>query len=304
MILAVGLLSFMATSGLSDTAPKLDTEGNSAAPIRVIVSILPQVYFVQRIGESNIEVTCLVGPGQSHEVYEPTPKQMANLSSADVYFTIGANFEASLVEKARGIDPSLHIIDTRAGIPLLMMSEQDANDEHGHAAGTPDPHIWLDPLAVKTQASAIAGALIRLDPNHTGHYEKNLALFLKDLDELHNQILALLSPYAGRTIFVFHPAFGYFTDRYHLRQKAIEVEGKEPGGKQLAGLIATAKQNKVQAVFIQPQFSGKTAAAIAHEIGARVVPINPLPENYLTDMKSLAETIARGLATEGNKDHD
>mgnify|MGYP002062966515 CR=1 FL=1 len=54
---------------------------------------------------------------------------------------------------------------------------------------------------------------------------------LFDLARLDTRITALLAPYRGRPIFVFHPAFGYFADSYGLEQVAVEHGAKEPGAR-------------------------------------------------------------------------
>ena len=61
--------------------------------VKVFVSILPQAFFVEQVGGSRVEIDVLVGPGQSPATYEPTPKQMARLPRADIYFSIGVPFE-------------------------------------------------------------------------------------------------------------------------------------------------------------------------------------------------------------------
>ena len=58
----------------------------AAAPISVFVSILPEKYFVERVGGSHVDVSVMVGPGQEPETYEPTPKQMTALSGARSLF--------------------------------------------------------------------------------------------------------------------------------------------------------------------------------------------------------------------------
>ncbi|HOS27649.1 MAG TPA: zinc ABC transporter substrate-binding protein, partial [Deltaproteobacteria bacterium] len=75
------------------------------------------------------------------------------------------------------------------------------------------------------------------------------------------------------------------------KQEAFEIEGKEPSARQLAGLIESARKEGVKAVFVQPQFSKKAARAIADSIGGVVVPVNPLPRDYLLELKSLAEKV-------------
>ncbi|HOO46050.1 MAG TPA: zinc ABC transporter substrate-binding protein, partial [Deltaproteobacteria bacterium] len=93
-----------------------------------------------------------------------------------------------------------------------------------------------------------------------------------------------------------HPAFGYFAQSYGLEQLAVEVEGKEPSARQLSDLIARARAEKVRIIFVQPQFSKKNAQTIAQAIGGAVVPINPLPEDYLRELEGMAEKIRDALS--------
>ncbi|MEE8233429.1 MAG: zinc ABC transporter substrate-binding protein, partial [Gammaproteobacteria bacterium] len=55
----------------------------------IFVSILPQKYFVKRIGGEYVNVTVMVGTGQNPATYEPSPKQMVLLDKSQLYFRIG-----------------------------------------------------------------------------------------------------------------------------------------------------------------------------------------------------------------------
>ncbi len=65
------------------------------------VSILPQTWFVARIAGERARTVVLVGPGQSPHSYEPSPRQMRELSQAGVWVLSGAEFEISLLPKTR-----------------------------------------------------------------------------------------------------------------------------------------------------------------------------------------------------------
>lgn len=259
-----------------------------ATPVRIFVSILPQAYFVERIGTDKVDVNVLVGPGQSPATYEPTPKQMANLGVSSVYFRIGTPFETGFIEKIWRNFKQLEIVDTREGVPLLYFRH------HGEAE-EPDPHIWLDPKRVKIQAATICRALCAIDPADSEHYSNNLRAFQEDLDRIDAEITTVLEPYRGQKIYVFHPAFGYFCDSYGLVQEAVEIEGKEPTPRQLSELISRARQEGVRIIFVQPQFSRKGAETIAREIGGAVVPLDPLSRDYLQNLKEMAALIRTSL---------
>lgn len=262
--------------------------------LRAYVSILPQAYFVSRVGGPAVEVKVLVGPGQSHETYEPTPRQIASLAKTDVYFTIGAPFERNLVGKVKGMFPGLAIVDAGAGVPLVRFAP--GSGERGL-----DPHIWLDPKRARAIARNVCEGLKRIDPGRAGEYDRNLGRLLKDLSSLDEELTRILAPVKGRTVYVFHPAFQYFCLSYGLRQEAFEVEGKEPTARQMAKLIGRARQEGVKVVFAQPQFSRKSASAIARAIGGRVVTLDPLPGDYPKDMKTLATAVRDSLRETGDR---
>ena len=94
---------------------------------------------------------------------------------------------------------------------------------------------------------------------------------------------------------VFHPAWGYFADAYELQQIPIELSGKEPGAKRLAQVIEQAKKAHVRIVFVQEQFRSRDALTVARAIGARVIAVNPLAENYIDNLRSVAETFAEAM---------
>ena len=268
----------------------------------VFVSILPQAYFLERIGGDRLSVEVLVGEGQSPATYEPTPRQMAKLSEASACFLIGVPFERHLMKKLRQSHRNPVIVETQKGVPYRYPAGRSYRDEQGHgtgqgneSAGVPDPHIWMSPKLVKIQAQNIHDALSRLDPVHKQQYASNLQSFHADLNRLDARIARSLAPIRGKKMYVFHPAFGYFADAYGLIQVTIEIEGKEPGGRQLARLIDMAKKDGVKVIFVQPQFSRKSAEVVAKAIGGAVVPINPLSKEYIANLEKMAAAVEQGL---------
>ncbi len=287
--------------GCAKPSPAPEPSARAASGgVSVFVSIPPQAYFVEKVAGERVKVEVLVGPGQSPHTYEPPPRRMAALSEADALFTIGVPFESALIVKIRGTAPDLEIVDTTEGIALRTMEahrEHDGEPAHGHE-GAKDPHTWLDPTLVKTQACTIRDALTRLDPAGKTDYEANCAGFLDELDALDAELAEALAPLEGRTLMVFHPSFGYFADRYGLRQIAIETEGKEPGPRELAGMVARARTEGVGAIFIQQEFASTSAEAIAEEVGCPVVRLDPLARDYLAGMRSLAAAVKDALGAE------
>ncbi len=307
MLLAATLTSAAALPASAEPPP--------ADKITVAVSILPQAYFVERIGGENVDVLVLVGPGQSPHSYDPTPRQIATLSKARVYFRIGVEFESIVMPRVRRMFPDMRVIDLRAGLKLRDMTEEHGHDhDHGHSHDDEhqpadeddhdaedgdysgkDPHTWLSPLMAKAQARAVADALSDLDPAHSDVYQRSLQALQRDLDELHRELAEVLAPVKGQDVLVFHPAYGYFLDEFGLKQVPVEIAGKEPTARQLVELISRARKMRVRVIFVQPQFSEKSAAAIAEGIDGVVVPLDPLARDYLGNLRQMATKIKGAL---------
>ena len=264
--------------------------------IKVFVSILPQVSFAERVGGECVDVSVMVGPGQSPATYEPRPKQMAELNKARLYFRVGVPFEDVWMERISKANPNMKVIDTRRGIELLSMNARHRHEDeahHHHGTGIKDPHIWLSPRLVKIQAQNMCTALIAEDFAHRSYYESNLTAFQADLDELDSEISKILKPIETRKFMVFHPALGYFARDYALEEIPIQRQGKEPSAKILADLIEQAKEEGIKVVFVQQQFGHASAEMIVRAIGGKVVYIDPLAKDYLENMRKIAETFAK-----------
>jgi zinc transport system substrate-binding protein len=279
---------------------------SQADVLTVTVSIAPQQYFVERIAGEGINVNVMVEPGASPATYEPKPEQLAALSRSAAYFSIGVPFENVWLDKIAEANPEMRIVDTADGIERVPIEahsheadadeDHDEDDDHEHAEGAPDPHIWLSPSLVKVQARTIADALIELDPDQREAYEANLDAFVADIEDLQASIEETLHGVESRKFLVFHPSWGYFAEDFGLEQIAIEVGGQEPSAKELAALIALAKEEAIQVIFAQPEFSAEDASTIAEEIGGEVIMVSPLAPDWLDNMRQVADTFADVLS--------
>lgn len=294
------IVLFIAGSALSVAADE--------ARVKVFVSIFPQKTFVERIGGDRVDVEVLLSPGESPATYRPKPSLMAKLARSNLFFRIGLPFETLLMPKIKSMAASLTVVDTRKGIPFLTMGEGHHHEgQDGHHADVSgdsdhegmDPHIWLDPLRMTTMAVTMRDALIALDPDGRESYVGGCDALVKELTALHSHISVVLAPMKGETLYVFHPAFGYFADTYGLVQKAVEVEGKRPKARALALFIEQARADGVRVIFVQPQFDRHAADKVAAAIGGAVVPLDPLALHYFENLRHMADVVAKELGNHG-----
>jgi zinc transport system substrate-binding protein len=178
---------------------------------------------------------------------------------------------------------------------MLMVDTTEGIDRVGEV-GNPDPHIWLSPSLVKVQARTIYEALRALDPANGTEYAANLDAFHAQIDGLDADIKETLAGIDQRKFMVFHPSWGYFARDYGLEMIPVEVGGQEPSAAELAALIDRAKREGIGVVFAQPEFSTKAAETVATEIGGEVLLISPLAEDWMANMRSVANTFAEVLS--------
>ncbi len=258
----------------------------STGTIKVCASILPQRFFIEKIGGDKVEVVVMVPPGASPATYEPRPSELKALLSSRLYFAIGVPFERQWLKRFLGINPKMKIVHTEKDIRLFPVSYESSSKK-----GILDPHIWLAPNLVMLQARRIFMALKEEYPQFSREFEKNYVSFMSELVGLDLKISRILSPLKGKYVLVFHPSWGYFLRAYGLRQIAIEREGKAQKGAQLVRLSRFIKEKGIKAVFFQPQFSKRYALSIGNSLNLKVIELDPLAPNWEENLLMAARKI-------------
>jgi zinc transport system substrate-binding protein len=271
---------------------------NKEHKIGVVVTLLPQAEFVERVGGDRVHVTVMVPPGADPHTYEPTPGQMADFTKAHMYAKVGSGVEFELVFLDRLLvqNQTMMVVDCSDGLQLMEMVEHEHQEhsENEHHSGN-DPHVWLSPRNAKIMVENIYQGLVQVDKEGAEYYNKNRDTYLAELDQLDKEIGEGLKSTKNRRFLVFHPAWGYFAKDYNLEQIAIEIGGKEPSAKDITYLVQEAKKHNIKVIFASTQFNPQSAEVIAKEIGGRVVFIDPLVRNYLENMRLVMKELIDGM---------
>ena len=161
-----------------------------------------------------------------------------------------------------------------------------------------DPHIWLGPNELRVMAANVAEGLAAELPEYAADLRAISRSLSTRLTRWMHVFKTRLDPYKGKAVFVFHPAFGYFTDAYGLRQNSVEMQGKDPTPKQIQEVIEEARAENARVLFVQPQYDKKSAEAVAQAIGGAVVSADPLAKDVLKNLDDLAVKTEQALATQ------
>lgn len=273
-------------------------KGDEGGKPVVVVSVTPLAYFAERIAGSHANVKVLVPPGANPHTFEPRPRQMADLTGAKLFFRTSMTFEDAVASKLAGATASVRIVNVNPEAGASEKPKPDdhdgdhhGHDHHGHDHHGIDPHVWMSPKAAKAISQTMCDELCAAVPSGEEDFRKNLQVLLSDLDQLDKRLAKALAPLKGSAFYVFHPAFGHFARAYGLKQHAIEVEGKAPTARQIKMMIDKARSEQVKMIFVQPQFTSAAVKTIAGQIGASVVPLDPLAKDYIANMQSIADAL-------------
>jgi zinc transport system substrate-binding protein len=265
----------------------------------VIVSVSPYDTFVKSIAGDTLDVRVAVPANYNPHLFEPTPKQMEGFQRATIWFGIGEPFEETILRSLKSYDNRLVSVDLSESIPFQSYEEEDltinscgASHHHHHDEGV-DRHFWMSPYLSSLQVEKITEALIKLFPQHTELYKKNLTQLQKNLEILDKETFHALERFQDHAIIVSHPSLGYFCKDYHLIQISIECEGKTPLPSDLKKILSLSEKYPVLCVFTQEQFDNKGALTIAKRLNLPVYSINPNDPNYFDNIKALAKDISQ-----------
>ena len=279
--------------------------GGPATP-SVVTSTTVLADLVANVGGDRIQVRPLAPAGTDAHTFQPTPASITALAKARLIFFNGAGLEEwwSKTIKSAG-RRNVPVIELSRGLTTLTLP--GGFRETGASSSEPDPHVWLDPILVRTYVERIRDALTQVDPAGGDEYAAGAKAYEAKLAELDAWIRteAAKVPPERRKLVTFHDAFQYFARRYGFTVKGFVVvsPGKEPSGKTLAELTRRIKQEQIPAVFAEADFNPKLLQVLARDAGVKIVTnlydasltSGPPADTYLALMRHNVTTMVNAL---------
>lgn len=254
---------------LSSVALTLAAAGPAQAqdtrlPVGVSFSILSDI--VKVVGGDRVDVTTLVGPDQDTHVYEPTPADVAKLSGTTLFFVNGLGFEGWLPRLMKASHYPGKIVTVTDGLKPRTMRDD--------GKVVTDPHMFQDPVLVKSMVDKVAAALSQADPAGRAYYTdraKNYQLALDDLITWARKQLATV-PANRRVVLTSHDAFGYLGERFEIKFLAPEGVSteSEASARDVANLIRIIRRTGIKAVFMENISNPRLIQRIAHDAKVQV----------------------------------
>lgn len=261
----------------------------------IVTSFYPIYIFTQNIAKDVPNVT-IKNMSSEHSGclhnYQLTTSDMKLIDNADVFIINGAGLETFL-EKAYSLRENLEVVDSSEGIELLTEKFSDEDNEH----------IWLSLTNAITQVQNIGNRLSEIDKEHEELYLENTDKYIKRLENLKNELRESIAQHSNIKLVTSHDAFPYFAKDFGFEIAAVieKEEGTAPTSKEIQNIIDIIKNDKIKAIFIEEDDSGKIADTIANESGAKVFKLDTITfgdgdiEDYENRMRENIKVIKESI---------
>lgn len=276
----------------------------------IYASFYPIYNLTKQIAGDKFNVKSFTNLNTEVHDFEPSAKDMADLSKAKVLFLNGAGLE-SWQEKISE-SSKVEIVDTSKGINLIENTHEDEKEdvdnhednekdedsekeehehedgEEHHHHGAYDPHVWLSPKNGIIQAKNIAEKLSEIDPENKDYYEKNFEKIKKELEEIDKEYEKKLENKENKKFLVDHEAFSYLARDYGLIQVPLTsiTSTSETDAKTMKNAIDYVKKEKITAIFYEKGGSDKNVKTLADELSLDAKAINTIEYASDDDLKN------------------
>jgi zinc/manganese transport system substrate-binding protein len=218
-----------------------------------------------QIGGLQVEVVSVMSnPDQDPHLFETSPAVVRQLAAAQIVIYNGADYDPWM--------PKLIKVAPRPGRVVIVAADLV------HKKPGDNPHLWYDPPTMPAVAKALAAALAKADPAHTGDYQARLAAFLASLKRVDDKIGAIRKRYAGTAVTASEPVFGYMAAALGLKMRNEKFQlsimnDTEPAARDVAAFERDLKEHKVRVLFYNKQASDKIVQHLVELARASKVPV-------------------------------
>lgn len=263
-----------------------------AGPPKVVADTPVTQSLAAQVMEGIASPELLLPQGATPHDAQLRPSQVRALTEADLILWIGPELTPWLT---RALDSAGSGAEA---ISLLHLPETRRRPVPGGTAI--DPHAWLDPANARLWLGEIAARLGATDPDNAARYAANAARAQAALATLEADLRARLAPAAGRPLYSYHDAFGYFAEAFGLNfaGSLAETDAAAPGARRFAELGAELAARPEACLFAEGPETGSAIASLAERSGLPTGMIDPAgtaqdpgPGLYAATLGALAEAI-------------
>ena len=277
--------------------------------VSTIKPIHALVYAIAGGENSPLEIRQLLPDGASPHHYALKPSDMRTLETARVVFRIGSGLETFLDKPLATAIPTRAVItlaDT-TGIQSLGSRHQHGDNHAGHAAGSADLHLWLNPVNAIAMSREIARALSDVDSAHQAEYLANAQQLIAQIEATDVRIRQQLAPLSQQPYLSFHDAWQHFDTHYGLNfAGAVTLDvSRLPGARHVQDIRKIIEEKRAVCLFQEPQFSPAMVKTLVEGSNIRLGELDPLgmqlplnKDTYPTLLQAAADSFQQCLGGE------
>jgi len=294
------LVSALSLSSCTPSTPS--TKGEKV--IVVTYSVLGSL--VKDLVGDQFEVVVPMPNGLDPHEWEPSAKDIETLNKAALIVRNGLNLEGGMegvLSQAASLGVPMFTASEHLAIRTVKVGQGLPTGDEDQAVGAEDPHLWLDPVRLKSVISALAAEL----KTRFGTDLESRAVDLNNrLEALAMEIQAQVAavPEEKRLLVTGHESMGYFAEAFGFTLIGAIVPSlstrAEVSASDMAALKTAIQGKKVSVLYTELGTPAKVAQALGSEVGIQVVEIttHALPEDgsYFTMLRNLANQIVAPLS--------
>ena len=257
----------------TDSVPA-STASSTDVGLRVVTTVSPITSLVENIGGTRIALEGIIPEGTNSHTFEPVPSVARLLSQADIFILNGLFLEEPSLQLAKA--------NMKQGAVILSLGDRAINPDEWiydfsfpESGGSPNPHLWTDPILALKYAELISEELIRLDPENSDYYAENFSKLKARIEDLDERIKAAIAtiPEGNRKLLTYHDSFPHFGTRYGMEIiGAVQPSDfSELSARDVANLIDQVRDEGIPAIFGSEVFQSPVMEQVAKESGARFI---------------------------------
>ncbi len=269
----IPLFLSLAISACSFCGCGTKAEGANSEKIKVVATVFPAYDFARQVGGDNIELSLLLKPGTESHTYEPSPQDILEIKSADLFIYTGGESDVWIDGVLSSLESDIKTVEMADCVELLCPDHEEEHDHdaHDHDAHEYDEHVWTSPKNAMLISEKIAEALIEIDAQNKDEYKSAQESFSDELKALDADFSEVVST-AKRKTLVFGDRFPllYFAHEYGLEYFAAFPgcsSESEPSAKTMAELTSKVTELSIPVVFYIEFSTQKIAQAISEQTG-------------------------------------
>ncbi|GEP78742.1 ABC transporter substrate-binding protein [Staphylococcus carnosus] len=271
LVLTVALAACGNGSNDKDSSSKDKKEYSEKHKMKINTTVFAFQSFAEQIGGKYVDVKSIYPPGSDIHNFEPTQKEILNISKGDLFIYTSKDMDPAAGKIAKIIKNKDDVLSLTKGISKNdLLPGEEHEHEHEHEHGKYDPHIWLDPVIDQKFAKEIKDELVKKDPDHKDYYEKNYKKLDKQIADVDKDMKQISKDKKRDKVIISHDSLSYLAKRYNFEQEGVNgMNNDEPSQKEILSIVDEVKKSKQPYVLYEQNIPSKVTDIIRKETNTK-----------------------------------